>query len=402
MKSNKEELLKHEYRNLETAVIHAGQEPDPLYGGVSVPIYQSSTFAFRSAEHGAALFAGEEKGFIYTRIGNPTTKALEDCVAALEGGCGAMGTASGMAAVTTIYTAFLEKGAHVVSTNSVYGPSRTVLEKEYARFGVEADFVDTSDFEAVEKALRPSTKLLFIETPANPTMKLTDLRACAELAKAKGILLAVDNTFASPILQNPLALGADVVFHSLTKFLNGHSDVVGGIIVAREETVLARLRKVLTLMGGTMDPHQAWLVLRGIKTLALRVDKSQDNAAKLALDLERHPKVAWVRYPGLSSYPQYALAKSQMRGPGALISFGLKGGLDAGRRMINAVRLCTLAVSLGGIESLIQHPASMTHAGVAPEERDKAGITDDLIRLAVGCEAYDDLRADLEQALEKA
>ena len=394
--------MKHHFQNPETAVIHAGQEPDALYGGVSVPIYQSSTFAFRSAEHGAALFTGEEKGFIYTRIGNPTTKALEDCVAALEGGCGALGTASGMAAVTTIYMAFLEKGAHVVSTASVYGPSRTVLEKEYGRFGVEADFVDTSDLGAVKMALRPTTKLLFIETPANPTMKLTDLRTCAELAKARGILLAVDNTFASPILQNPLGLGADIVFHSLTKFLNGHCDVVGGILVAREETVLARLRKVLTLMGGTMDPHQAWLVLRGIKTLALRVEKAQDNAAKLALDLERHPKVAWVRYPGLPSHPQYALSKSQMRGPGALISFGLKGGLDAGRRMINAVRLCTLAVSLGGVESLIQHPASMTHAGVPPEERDKAGITDDLIRLSVGCEAYDDLRADLEQALEKA
>jgi methionine-gamma-lyase len=395
-------FLKHHFQNPETAVIHAGQEPDSLYGGVSVPIYQSSTFAFRSAEHGAALFAGEEKGFIYTRIGNPTTKALEDCVAALEGGCGALGTASGMAAVTTIYMAFLEKGAHVVSTASVYGPSRTVLEKEYGRFGVEADFVDTSDLQAVEKALRPTTKLLFIETPANPTMKLTDLRACAELAKARGILLAVDNTFASPILQNPLGLGADIVFHSLTKFLNGHSDVVGGIIVAREDNMFARLRKVLTLMGGTMDPHQAWLVLRGIKTLALRVEKAQDNAAKLALDLERHPKVAWVRYPGLPSHPQHALSKRQMRGPGALISFGLKGGLDAGRRMINAVRLCTLAVSLGGIESLIQHPASMTHAGVAPEERVKAGITDDLVRLSVGCEGYDDLRADLEQALEKA
>jgi methionine-gamma-lyase len=394
--------LKHDYRNPETAVIHAGQEPDPLYGGVSVPIYQSSTFAFKSAEHGAALFAGEEKGFIYTRIGNPTTKALEDCVAALEGGCGAMGTASGMAAVTTIYTAFLETGAHVVSTASVYGPSRTVLEKEYARFGVEADFVDTSDLEAVEKALRPSTKLLFIETPANPTMMLTDLRACAELAKARGILLAVDNTFASPILQNPLGLGADIVFHSLTKFLNGHSDVVGGIIVAREDNVLARLRKVLTLMGGTMDPHQAWLVLRGIKTLALRVDKAQDNAAKLALDLEHHPKVAWVRYPGLPSHPQHALSKSQMRGPGSLISFGLKGGLDAGRRMINAVRLCTLAVSLGGIESLIQHPASMTHAGVPMKEREEAGITDDLIRLSVGCEGIEDLRQDLAQALDEA
>lgn len=217
--------MKHHFQNPETAVIHAGQEPDTLYGGVSVPIYQSSTFAFRSAEHGAALFAFEEKGFIYTRIGNPTTKALEDCVAALEGGCGALGTVSGMAAVTTIYTAFLEKGAHVVSTASVYGPSRTVLEKEYARFGVEADFVDTSDLEAVEKTLQPSTKLLFIETPANPTMKVTDLESCARLTRERGILMAVDNTFASPILQNPLALGADIVFHSLTKFLNGHSDV---------------------------------------------------------------------------------------------------------------------------------------------------------------------------------
>jgi methionine-gamma-lyase len=395
-------FLKHHFQNPETAVIHAGQEPDTRYGGVSVPIYQSSTFAFRSAEHGAALFAGEEKGFIYTRIGNPTTKALEDCVAALEDGCGALGTASGMAAVTTIYTAFLEKGAHVVSTASVYGPSRTVLEKEYARFGVEADFVDTSDLEAVEKTLQPSTKLLFIETPSNPTMKVTDLESCARLTRERGILMAVDNTFASPILQNPLALGADIVFHSLTKFLNGHSDVVGGIMVAREEIVLARLRKVLTLMGGTMDPHQAWLVLRGIKTLALRVEKAQTNAAKLALYLERHPKVAWVRYPGLSSHPQHALSSRQMRGPGALISFGLKGGIEAGRRMINAVRLCTLAVSLGGIESLIQHPASMTHAGVSREEREKAGITDDLIRLSVGCEGIEDLRDDLEQALAQA
>jgi methionine-gamma-lyase len=386
----------------ETTVIHAGQEPDPVYGGVSVPIYQSSTFAFESAEQGAARFAGKEAGFIYTRIGNPTTRALEKSLATLEGGYDASATATGMAAVTTIYTALLEKDAHVVGTASIYGPSRTVLENEYARFGVRSDFVDTSDVRSVEKALRPETKLLFVETPANPTLAVTDLRACARLARGRGIPLVVDNTFSSPLLQNPLALGADVVMHSLTKFINGHSDVVGGVIIAREEPLHRRLRKVLVLMGGTMDPHQAWLVLRGLRTLALRVEKSQQSAAALAPWLAAHPKIAWVNYPGLASHPQHALAKAQMKGFGSMICFGLHGGYEAGRKMINAVRLCTLAVSLGGIESLIQHPASMTHAGVPRERREMAGITDDLIRLSVGCEGVEDLRADLEQALTKA
>jgi methionine-gamma-lyase len=389
-------------RNPFTAVIHAGQHPDPLFGGVSVPIYQSSTFAFKSAEHGAALFQGREQGYIYTRIGNPTIKALEDCVAALENGCGAMATASGMAAITTVYTAFLERDAHLISTDAVYGPSRTVVEKEFSRFGVQSDFIDTSDIEKIKKSLRPNTRLLFVETPANPTMALTDIRACASLAKDRGLILVVDNTFSSPILQNPLDLGADVVIHSLTKFLNGHSDVVGGIIVAKDESRFQRLRKVLTLVGGTMDPHQAWLVLRGVKTLALRVEKSQDNAMKLARFLEGHPRVKWVNYPGLESHPQHELAGRQMKGFGSMLCFGLKGGFEAGRKMINAVRLCTLAVSLGGVESLIQHPASMTHAGVPEEERKKAGITDDLIRLSVGCEGFEDIKEDLERAVELA
>lgn len=385
-----------------TAVIHAGQHPDPLFGGVSVPIYQSSTFAFKNAEHGAALFQGRDEGYIYTRIGNPTTKALEDCVAQLEHGAGAMATSSGMAAVTTAYLTFLERDAHLVATDAVYGPSRTVVRSELSRFGVQSDFIDTSDIEAVRKAIRPTTRLLFIETPANPTMALTDIRACAALAKERGLVLAVDNTFSSPVLQNPLDLGADVVIHSLTKFINGHSDVVGGIIVAKAVEPFKRLRKVLTLMGGTMDPHQAWLVLRGLKTLALRVEKSQDNAGRLARDLERHPRVAWVKYPGLESHPQHDLAKRQMKGFGSMISFGLKGGFEAGRRMINGVKLCTLAVSLGGVESLIQHPASMTHAGVSGEERKKAGITEDLIRLSVGCEGYEDVKADVLGAIEHA
>jgi len=400
--TEKESFLKHHYKNPETAVIHAGQEPDPVYGGVSVPIYQSSTFAFDSAEQGAARFAGKEKGFIYTRIANPTTRALEDSLATLEGGFDASATATGMAAVSTVYTALLDKDAHVVGTASIYGPSRTILENEFSRFGVRADFVDTSDIRNVEKALRPETKLLFIETPANPTLAITDITACARLIRGRGITLVVDNTFSSPLLQNPLALGADVVMHSLTKFINGHSDVVGGVIIAREEALHQRLRKVLVLMGGTMDPHQAWLVLRGVRTLALRVEKSQDNAVRLAPWLAAHPKVRWVNYPGLESHPQHTLAKEQMRGFGSMICFGLHGGYEAGRKMINAVELCTLAVSLGGIESLIQHPASMTHAGLPKEHREMAGITDDLIRLSVGCEGVEDLRADLGQALEKA
>ncbi len=385
-----------------TAVIHAGQHPDPLFGGVSMPIYQSSTFAFKNAEHGAALFQGREQGYIYTRIGNPTTKALEDCVAILENGYGGLATASGMAAISTVYLAFLDRDSHLISTDAVYGPSRTVVETELSRFGVQSDFVDTADIGNINKSLRPNTRLLFVETPANPTMALTDIRACADLAREHGLLLVVDNTFSSPILQNPLDLGADIVIHSLTKFLNGHSDVVGGIIVAKEESHFKRLRKVLTLMGGTADPHQAWLVLRGVKTLALRVEKSQDNAMTLALFLENHPQVKWVNYPGLESHPQHQLARRQMKGFGSMLCFGLEGGFEAGRKMINSVRLCKLAVSLGGVESLIQHPASMTHAGVPEEERKNAGITDDLIRLSVGCEGVEDIKEDLERAIELA
>ncbi len=384
-----------------TRVVHAGPEPDPIYGAVSVPIYQSSTFAFESAEQGAARFAGREKGFIYTRIGNPTIRALEQCLAELEGGFDASATATGMAAVTTIYTALLDKDAHVVATASIYGPSRTVLETEFSRFGVRSDFVDTSDIRNVERALRPETKLLFVETPANPTLAVTDIEACARLARERGIVLAVDNTFSSPVLQNPLALGADIVMHSLTKFINGHSDVVGGVLISRDEALHQRLRKVLILLGGTMDPHQAWLVLRGVRTLALRVERSQDSAGKLARWLAGHPKIKWVNYPGLESHPLLGLAARQMAGFGSMLCFGLTGGFEAGRRMINAVELCTLAVSLGGIESLIQHPASMTHAGVSKEHQEAAGITDDLIRLSVGCEAWEDIRDDLAQALDK-
>ncbi|MDI6848668.1 MAG: PLP-dependent aspartate aminotransferase family protein [Candidatus Saccharicenans sp.] len=395
-------MSEHKKRKLETEIIHAGYHPDPVARSVSPPIYQTSTFAFESAEQGAALFSGQEKGFIYTRLGNPTILALEEALAALEKGYGALATATGMAAVSTIYLAFLEKEAHLIGTAALYGPSRTIIETEFVRFGVEADFIDTSDTAEIKKRIKKNTRLLFIESPANPTMAITDLKACAGLAREHNLLLVVDNTFASPVLQNPLEFGADVVMHSLTKFINGHSDVVGGAIISRSQELHKRLQKVLRLHGGTMDPHQAWLVLRGLRTLHLRVERAQENARKIAAWLEARPEVAWVNYPGLKSHPQHELMTRQMTGPGSMLSFGLKGGYEAGLKMINRVKLCTLAVSLGGIETLIQHPASMTHASVPREEKKKAGITDDLIRLSVGCENVEDLIEDLEQALRES
>lgn len=388
-------------QHFDTACIHAGQDPDELFGGVSVPIYQSSTFAFANAEEGADRFSGRSGGYKYTRLGNPTTAALEACVAELEGGGFALATASGMAAVSTAYLAFLAAGQHLVSTDSVYGPSRTLIEREFSRFGVTADFVDTSRPENLQAAIRPTTRLVYLETPANPTLAITDIAAAARIAHAAGALVVVDNTFCSPMLQRPLDLGADVVLHSMTKFLNGHSDVVAGILVTRDRTLADRLKTVLVQMGGTIDPHQAWLVLRGIKTLPLRVRAAQENARRLAEDLTRHPQVAAVTYPGLPGHPQYQLARKQMKGPGAMISFELAGGVEAGRLLMNGVKLATLAVSLGGIETLIQHPASMTHAAVPRAARLAAGIRDGLVRLSVGCETYEDLRRDLFDALDE-
>jgi len=382
-----------------TKAIHAGKLACTDFGQVSVPIFQSSTFSFPSVEDGAARFAEEQHGYIYTRLGNPTINALEQSIAAQESGHKGLATASGMAAITTVYTAFLESGSHVVSTDCVYGPSRVALETIFRRFGVESTFVDTSDLATIERAIRPNTKLLYIETPANPTMKITDISAAATIAHLHGIPLAVDNTFASPYLQRPLEHGADIVIHSLTKYINGHSDVVGGMIVTKDEILHRKIKSVLNHLGGTMDPHQAWLVLRGVQTLPLRMEKSQENAAQLAQFLKNHPKVTWVNYPGLSDHPQYEIAKRQMDGYGAMIAFGVKNALAGGKAVMNNVRLFTLAVSLGGIESLIEHPASMTHASVPRNEREQAGILDELVRISVGCEDFEDLRDDLDQAL---
>ena len=384
-----------------TKLVHAGIRED-AHGSVVTPIYQTSTFAFRDAKQGADRFAGTEDGYIYTRIGNPTTAALEENVAQLENGFGATAAASGMGAVSTLYLALLSAGDHVVSTDSVYGPSRGLMEKHMSRLRVEATYVDTSDLANLRQAIRPNTRLVYVETPSNPAMSVTDIRAAAELAHGAGALLAVDNTFASPFLQKPLDLGADVVLHSVTKFINGHADVVGGILVAKTKAVHKQLRAMLVNLGANMDPHQAFLVSRGLKTLALRMERAQENAKTIATWLAGHPAVAWVRYVGLPSHPQFELAKRQMTGPGAMIAFELKGGLEAGRILMDSVRLAGLAVSLGGVETLISHPASMTHAGTVREDRLASGITDGLVRLSVGIEDIADLLADLNQALECA
>ncbi|MGB7554372.1 MAG: PLP-dependent aspartate aminotransferase family protein [Candidatus Korobacteraceae bacterium] len=384
---------------INSKLVHAGHKTDPT-GSVNVPIYQTSTFAFRSAAQGAALFSGEQDGFIYTRIGNPTVRALEDNVAELENGYGGIATSSGMGAICTVYLALLNAGDHVMSTASVYGPTRGLLEKDFSRFGVESTYVDTCDLAHVEKALRPNTKLVYVETPSNPTMQVTDIERVSTIAHKNGCLLVVDNTFASPYLQQPLDLGADVVLHSVTKFINGHADVVGGILVAKEMEVYKRLHRMMVNSGCNMDPHQAFLVYRGLKTLGIRVERAQKSALEIARWLEVQPEVKAVRYIGLESHPQHEIAKRQMSGFGSMISFDLEGGMEAGRLLMDNVRLATLAVSLGGVESLIEHPASMTHASLSPADRRLAGFSDGLVRYSVGIEDVEDLIADLRQALD--
>ena len=384
-----------------TKAIHLGSLSDPVYGEVSTPIFQNATFAFSNADEAAARFSGKEDGYIYSRLNNPTVNALEECIAGLENGFKGIATASGMAAVTSVFLAFLDKGAHVVASETLYSASRLSLENEFSRFGVTARFVNTSDLNAAEAAMQANTRLIFIETPANPTMEITDIEGAATIAHRFGALLVVDNTFASPFLQRPINLGADIVVHSCTKFINGHSDVLGGMIVSRTDELHQKVRSILNIFGAIMDPHQAWLILRGVRTLALRVEKAQENALKMARFLANHPKVTWIRYPGLPDHPQHEIAKKQMDGFGAMLCFGVKHGLEGGKALMNNLRLIPLAVSLGGVESLIEHPASMTHAGVPYEERMKSGIRDDLVRLSVGCEEFEDLREDLDQALKK-
>ncbi len=390
--------MKSDKLHIESKCVHSGIG-EYEFGSVVPPIYQTSTFKFESADHGGSLFAGKQKGYIYSRMLNPTIEAMENAVAELEGGTKALGCGSGMADINTVLTGLLNSGDHVICSKSVYGPTNTLLATVLTKFNIETDFINTSDIDKVKEAIKDNTKVIYVETPGNPTLETTDLEKVAELAHLHNAKLVVDNTFMSPILQKPFEFGADVIVHSMTKFLNGHADVVAGIIVVKTEEDYLHFRKILNQLGGVIDPFNAFLVHRGLKTLAIRMKKHSENAQPIAEFLEAHPKVDWVKYPGLKSFPYYEVAQKQHKAPGGMISFELKGGIEAGKKLMNSVKLCQLAVSLGGVESLIQHPASMTHLTMGKEARESAGITDGLVRLSVGIENLDDLLNDLTEAL---
>jgi cystathionine gamma-lyase len=377
---------------LGTRAIHAGQSPDPTTGAVMTPIYATSTYVQRSP--------GDHQGFEYSRSHNPTRFAYEDCVAALEGGRRGYAFASGLAATSTALEV-LDSGSHVICMDDVYGGTYRLFERVRRRSaGLEFSFVDLDNLDAVAAALQPNTKMIWCETPTNPMLKLVDIAKLAAFAREKGLILAVDNTFCSPVLQRPLELGAHLVMHSATKYLNGHSDIVGGMLVVGEHAELEeKLTFLQNAVGGVQGPFDSFLALRGLKTLHLRMRAHCENALALAQWLEKHPKVRKVIYPGLASHPQHALAKAQMHGFGGMISVVLDTDLAGTRRMMERCKLFALAESLGGVESLINHPAIMTHASVPPENRAKLGIHDNLVRLSVGVEDLADLRAELEDAL---
>lgn len=372
-----------------TDCIHAGNEPDPTTGAVAVPIYQTSTYVQQGL--------GQNKGWEYARTQNPTRSALEQNLAVLEGGAGARAFASGMAAITAIST-LVKQGDHVVCSNMTYGGTYRYFTKILADYGVAFSFVDTARPEEVERAMRPETRLLHLESPTNPTLQLCDIAVLSELAHRNGAVVVVDNTFCSPYLQKPLALGADIVMHSTTKFLGGHSDTVGGAAIAKSKDHVEWLGFVQNSSGAILSPMDSWLVLRGIKTLVVRMERHEKNGRAIAAHLAQHPKVKKVNYPGLPSHPQHALAKKQMSGFGAMISFDL-GSFENAKAFLAKVRLCSLGESLGGVETLISHPATMTHASIPEEERNRLGVTPGLVRISVGIEDVEDLIADLDQAL---
>jgi cystathionine beta-lyase/cystathionine gamma-synthase len=379
--------------SLETLAIHAGQAPDPVHGGVMPNIVLSTTFA--QPEPGKPLC------FDYSRSGNPTRQSLEACLAALEKGAFAFAFASGCAAATTLLHT-LAPGDHVVCGDDVYGGTYRLFVRVMGAFGIETSFVDASDPERFAAAFTARTKLAWLESPTNPLLKLADIRALSGVARARGVPLVVDNTFASPVLQQPLALGADIVLHSATKYLNGHSDVVGGALILNDPKLAERIRFLQNAMGAIPSPFDCYLVLRGLKTLPVRMERHVKTARELAQRLSRHPAVERVFYPGLPEHPQHELGRRQMRGPGGMVSLVLAGGEPAARRMLQALRWFALAESLGGVESLAEHPALMTHASIPREVRESIGISDGLIRLSVGLEHEQDLWADLEQALAAA
>lgn len=376
-----------------TRQIHAGVKPDPSTGAVLTPIHQSTTFAQESVE------AYMARGYSYSRAGNPTVAAFEEKMAALEDGTGAAAYASGMAATVAVMMGFLNQGEHALISDVVYGGTHRFATRVLSRFGVESSFVDTSNPEKVSEAIRAETKLIFTETPANPTLKLTDLAAISDLARAAGAIHATDNTFLTPYYQRPFDLGVDLVVHSTTKYLDGHNATLGGAVVAKTPEQTEVLKFMQKSAGAIMSPFVAWLTLQGVKTLSERMDRQSDNALQVARFLESHPKVSKVGYPGLESFPQHDLAKRQASGFGAMAWFEVEGGLEAGKRLMSSVRLWTLAENLGAVESLITHPVTMTHGDMTPAERAKVGISDGLVRLSVGMEDAADLIEDLDQAL---
>jgi cystathionine beta-lyase/cystathionine gamma-synthase len=378
-----------------TKQVHAGVTPDPVTGAILTPIYQATTFVQDSVD------AYLSKGFSYSRSGNPTVRALEQKLAVLEGGMGCTCYSTGMAAEQVVFQATLSAGDHAVISDVAYGGTYRLATKIYSRFGVEFTFVDTANPDAVREAIRPNTKLVFTETPANPTLKLTDIAAISKITKERGIVHAVDNTFLTPYFQRPLELGANVSVHSTTKYFDGHNATTGGAVIVDSAALEEKMRFHQNATGVIMSPFVAWLTLQGTKTLSLRLERQSANALIIAEFLEKHPKVEAVRYPGLKSFPQHALAKEQASGFGAMLWFEVKGGVKAGKKLMDSVKLCTLAENLGSVETLITHPVTMTHAVMAPAERQRVGITDGLVRLSVGIEDVEDLIADLREALDR-
>ena len=387
---------------LGTTAIHAGTLKN-LYGTLAMPIYQTSTFIFDSAEQGGRRFALEEAGYIYTRLGNPTTTVLEDKIAALEEGEAAVATSSGMGAISSTLWTVLKAGDHIVTDKTLYGCTFALMCHGLTKFGIDVTFVDTSNLDEVKNAMKENTRVVYLETPANPNLKIVDIKALAKMAHTNpNTLVIVDNTFATPYMQKPLTLGADIVVHSVTKYINGHGDVIAGLVITNKELAdQIRFVGLKDMTGAVLGPQDAYYIIRGMKTFEIRMERHCKNARRVVEFLNNHPKIEKVYYPGLETHPGYEIAKKQMKDFGAMISFELKGGFEAGKTLLNSLKLCSLAVSLGDTETLIQHPASMTHSPYTKEEREAAGITDGLVRLSVGLENVEDIIADLEQGLEK-
>jgi methionine-gamma-lyase len=388
-----------EDRQFATLAVHAGEAPCPATGAVDTPIYQSTTFAAADSDEMAALYSGERPGYMYTRYGNPTVRAFEEKIAALEAGEAALAFASGMAAVSSAILGYVQAGDHVVAARSLYGAAYNFLNRKLPAMGASTTFVPSTRAEDFEKALQPNTRLIYFESPSNPTLEISDIAALARTARAHGIPSVIDNTFASPALQQPLKLGITVVVHSATKYLCGHGDAMGGAVIGPQDYIGHLSRDVLRDFGGIMSPFNAWLILRGIRTLHLRVPAQCSNAQKIAEFLAQHPRVERVNYPGLPSHPGHDLAKRQMKAFGAMISFEVKGGYEGGKQVMDRVEIFARAASLGDTRSLIVHSASTSHRAVPRDERLAIGIADGLVRLSVGVEAVEDLIHDLDQAL---